>query len=135
MTTHQLKTLPEYWEALAAGIKTFDVRPDDRGFAVGDTLVLYRFDPAAASQECPELTFRVGYILGGGQFGVKAGYVILGLTAAPASGHPEAIPIPLQRRTTAGQLRHFAEVLRTSPGQRAAVCIALDVLAAELEGS
>lgn len=40
MTTHDLKTDPEVWAAVSDGSKTFEIRLNDRGFAVGDMLQL-----------------------------------------------------------------------------------------------
>ena len=42
---HELKCLPEYFEALAAGKKTFDIRKNDRGFQVGDLIALNEYLP------------------------------------------------------------------------------------------
>jgi len=36
MRTHRLKTWPQYFEAVLKGTKRFDIRVDDRDFAVGD---------------------------------------------------------------------------------------------------
>ena len=38
MTTHQLKTWPVYFKAIWDGIKTFDIRVNDRGFIPGTQL-------------------------------------------------------------------------------------------------
>ena len=40
MTVHEVKILPEHYTDVAAGIKTFESRKDDRNYAVGDKLVL-----------------------------------------------------------------------------------------------
>lgn len=45
MTVHNLKLLPEYFDAVVNGIKTFEIRKNDRDYKVGDTLHLYEFDP------------------------------------------------------------------------------------------
>lgn len=45
---HQLKTWPGYFHAVKTGVKTFEIRKDDRKFNVGDTLVLNEFVP------CPQ---------------------------------------------------------------------------------
>lgn len=45
MTVHKLKLFPEYFDAVANGIKTFEIRKNDRDYKVGDTLHLYEFDP------------------------------------------------------------------------------------------
>lgn len=43
--THDLKTLPEYYKDVASGLKTFELRRNDRNFQVGDTLLLREFVP------------------------------------------------------------------------------------------
>ncbi|MEE1897096.1 DUF3850 domain-containing protein [Flavobacterium rakeshii] len=43
--THELKTLPEYFEAVHNGTKNFEVRKNDRDFKLGDTLILKEFIP------------------------------------------------------------------------------------------
>lgn len=40
MTTHDLKCQPPWFAEVAAGRKTCEIRRDDRGFEVGDVLVL-----------------------------------------------------------------------------------------------
>ena len=40
--THELKTDPDAFDAVAAGLKTHEIRRDDRGFRVGDKLILRR---------------------------------------------------------------------------------------------
>lgn len=42
---HELKTWPRHFEAAARGEKPFEVRRNDRGFAVGDTLHLREWQP------------------------------------------------------------------------------------------
>lgn len=45
MRTHELKTLPEYFEEVWKGRKTFEVRKDDRGFKRWDRLRLNEWAP------------------------------------------------------------------------------------------
>ena len=83
---HILKTLPQYWDAVAAGAKTFEVRRDDRGFQKGDTVVLRRVDkdaPWRFQHPHRDLRFTIGWILTGGQFGLEPGYVVFSLHSAP----------------------------------------------------
>lgn len=94
MTEHILKTWPVYWYAVERGDKNFEVRRDDRGFQKGDAVVLrrtlddssYSFDIKSTGSERNgwqveyyDLRFRIMYVLTGGQFGVKPGYVVLAL--------------------------------------------------------
>ncbi len=65
---HTLKIWPQYFEAVAAGLKTFEVRDNDRGFQCGDTVELHEYDPLCNLGEAHRysgkaLTFRVGYVL------------------------------------------------------------------------
>ena len=41
---HRLKIMPEFFRAVTDGRKTFELRKDDRGFSVGDHLVLAEWD-------------------------------------------------------------------------------------------
>ena len=50
MKTHKLKCWPSYFEAIKSGTKTFEIRRNDRDFAVGDRLILQEFDPYRAEQ-------------------------------------------------------------------------------------
>lgn len=43
MKIHELKILPQYFEAVKSGEKTFELRKDDRDFQVGDVLMLKEF--------------------------------------------------------------------------------------------
>jgi Domain of unknown function (DUF3850) len=79
MTEHVLKTLEPYWEAVACGAKTFEVRRDDRGFQRGDILVLRCTQAKTGAGFDKEVRKRIGYILPGGQFGIEPGYVVMAL--------------------------------------------------------
>jgi len=85
--THDLKTLPVYFDAVHRGEKTFEIRRDDRGFQKGDTVRLRRYAPdfddarhwAAFPKSYPFIERRILWILTDGQFGLEPGYVILAL--------------------------------------------------------
>lgn len=70
---HELKTWPEYFEAVISGKKTFEIRKNDRDFKVGDLLLLKEFFPEAreagdngySGEEC---LCEVTYILNDGIF-------------------------------------------------------------------
>lgn len=97
--THELKTLPVYFDAVRRGEKTFEIRKDDRGFQKGDIVRLRRFDPSSDDRwhwgafpaSYPTVERRVSWILTGGQFGLEPGYVILALADPPP---PSPLPAP-----------------------------------------
>ena len=77
---HELKCLAPFYDAMARGEKTFDVRKDDRAFQTGDTLNLRRVDANPGDYvHYPVLVCRIVYVLRGGQFGIEPGYVVLGI--------------------------------------------------------
>ena len=88
MTEHVLKTLPQYWDAVERGEKTFEVRRDDRGFQRGDTVVLVRLN-SIGLETSARLRFTIGWILTGGQFGLEPGYVVFSLHPAPEAPDAE----------------------------------------------
>ena len=45
MTTHYLKCWPIFFFEAASGMKTFEIRKNDRDFRVGDIIVLQYWDP------------------------------------------------------------------------------------------
>ena len=79
MKVHNLKTWPEYLEALIEGRKTFEVRRNDRDFKVGDTLHLLGFDPDTCTMNGREHTMVVTYVMPGGTFGIAQDHVVMGV--------------------------------------------------------
>lgn len=77
--THELKTSPRFFEDVAEGKKTFDVRKD-RGFAVMDHLLLREWDPEIKAYTGRELLMTIFYMAIG--TGLRKGYVVLGLHKA-----------------------------------------------------
>ncbi len=100
---HELKTWPEFWDAVDRGEKTFEVRKDDRGFQVGDVLALQRWQPL---EETPsmngtytdrygvhlnwvdrakgEIRVSVTYKMPGGRFGIDPAFCVLGFKKVEA---------------------------------------------------
>ena len=75
MKTHELKIWPNFWDSINLGVKTFELRFDDRGFQVGDILSLT--DPYGRN-----LRVKVSYIFRGaewGDCGLDPGYVIMAI--------------------------------------------------------
>lgn len=83
-TVHKVKCWPNYYDAIVAGDKRFDVRRDDRGYQKGDIVCLQKYDPKTCRFVGSRATMpysiekEIKYILTGGQFGIEPGYVVLG---------------------------------------------------------
>ena len=65
--THALKTWPVYFEQVRCGMKTFDIRPDDRTprYEEGDLLDLREWDPALTRYTGRKITVSVTLVLRG----------------------------------------------------------------------
>jgi len=86
MRTHRLKTWPSYWEDMRSGKKKFEVRVNDRDFAVGDRVELDEHDPTWVRllnrEKGPTgrvLLTHILYILHGGQFGLPEKLCVFGI--------------------------------------------------------
>jgi ASC-1-like (ASCH) protein len=75
---HELKIWPQYYQRVAEGTKTFEVRKNDRKYQMGDEVVLYYYDPKEHdlnanvsldwikemfTKTYPPLSFKVGFVL------------------------------------------------------------------------
>ncbi len=84
---HTLKTWPPYFEHTMTRVKTFEVRRDDRPYALGDELDLVEWDRLSGEATGRRCTLRIVYILGreadgrcdAHAFGLEPGFVVLGL--------------------------------------------------------
>lgn len=76
---HHLKTWPDIFVVVWSGNKKFEIRKNDRGFQVGDVLVLQEYDPETKCYSGHEITCDVEWLLEGGQFGLEEGYVCMSL--------------------------------------------------------
>lgn len=75
---HELKTLPEYFEAVIKGEKLFEVRKCDRPFQKGDMLALNEYDKLTQSYTGRSCLVYVDYILLNDTY-CKDGYVIMSI--------------------------------------------------------
>ena len=75
---HELKILPQYFQAVWDGIKTFELRKDDRDYQRGDILVLREWDGKkyTGSAICVKVTYILQNAM---EYGLKRGYVIMGI--------------------------------------------------------
>ncbi len=87
MSEHDLKCWPEFWDNLESGRKTFEIRIDDRGFGLGDTLLLREWRPVEQTYTGREVRRTVTHLLRNWR-GIQSGYVIMSL-AADGTGKQE----------------------------------------------
>ena len=79
---HRLKIMPEFFQAVTEGRKTFELRKDDRDFSVGDGLILSEWNGHDFTGR--EYRCRIDYILKGYD-GLCPGYAILGIVPSQNS--------------------------------------------------
>lgn len=77
MTIHELKILPEYFDAVRSGDKRFELRRNDRDFHKGDILRLKEWDGEKYTGE--EIDVLVRYILFNWTAGLQDGYCIMSI--------------------------------------------------------
>lgn len=53
MNVHHVKCWPEFFEPIFAGLKTFEIRLNDRDYQVDDLLVLQEWTPHFHAYGCP----------------------------------------------------------------------------------
>lgn len=61
--THQLKTVQPFFDAVRDGKKTAELRKDDRGFQIGDVLVLREYDAKLRRYSGASVTVVVTHVL------------------------------------------------------------------------
>lgn len=93
---HSLKIWPSFFDDVAAGLKTFEVRKNDRDFRAGDVLCLFEYSNVEKRYTGRYLHKLVMYVLDGGAFGIEDGYCVMALGEAPSLstsvGSPELEP-------------------------------------------
>lgn len=119
---HELKTWPQYFQAITSGEKTFEIRKNDRGFKVGDTLRLCNYDPDLGRFTGHTVERKIAYIAQG-VFGLPDDVCVMSLAGA-ASVDRKAIVREFQRRAS-------AELCPTPDGY---VYHVLNKIAKEMEG-
>lgn len=78
ITTHQLKTVAPYFCAVLDGTKTFEFRYDDRGYKVGDILILKEYRARQQEFTGRKIKAEVTYVLSS-FVGMEYGYIVMGI--------------------------------------------------------
>ena len=76
---HELKAWPVYFEPIMEGCKCCDLRFDDRGYQVGDVLLLREWDPLAQEYTGRSIIAEVLHVMKDTRFGLKPGWVCLSI--------------------------------------------------------
>lgn len=74
---HDLKIWPDYFDSIDRGEKTFELRKNDRGFNINDTLCLREWNPVVKNYTGRQLNVKVTYICSNTVFGLQPGYVCM----------------------------------------------------------
>ena len=78
MKKHELKILPKHFQEVWDGIKTFELRKNDRNYQRGDILVLREWNGKEYTGSC--IAVRVTHILKDcPEYGLADGYCILSI--------------------------------------------------------
>ena len=89
MKVNYLKIKPEYFKDIERGVKTFELRKNDRDFKVGDVLMLIKLDNEGNETD-QVMRVKITYILKDcPDYGLKEGYAILGIDADGINAHEE----------------------------------------------
>ena len=75
MKTHELKIKPQYFKDVISGLKTFEVRKNDRNFEVGDIITLREFENGKFTGK--SINVEIVYILNDEEY-CKESYDVLG---------------------------------------------------------
>ena len=78
MKIHELKILPEYYDAVRCGNKRFEIRKNDRDYQVGDKLILKEWYRGKFTGR--QVERWVSYIYhGDGTYGLPEGFCVMAL--------------------------------------------------------
>ena len=76
---HEFKTWPMPFWALSRGVKTYEIRKDDRDFRVGDLLRLREWSQISEDYTGCEIVARISYKTPGGEWGLPMDVCVLGI--------------------------------------------------------
>lgn len=73
---HELKIMPQYYEPVLRKVKTFEIRKNDRNFAVGDEILLKEYDLDKKEYTGRQLKQEICFMT---DYAQQDGYVVLGI--------------------------------------------------------
>jgi hypothetical protein len=73
---HELKCWPEHFEPLSRGVKTVELRRNDRNYQVGDVLILREWEPMENAYTGRNVHATITHIVSGGEW-LNPGYVAM----------------------------------------------------------
>jgi hypothetical protein len=82
---HKLKCWPQFYQDIFDDVKQFELRLDDRKYAVGDRIELKEFNPYTNKFTRREMVLFITYILKDFP-GIEKGYVIFGFKIVDKGG-------------------------------------------------
>ena len=91
MSLHELKIWPEYFDAVASGRKTFEVRKNDRDFRTRDILTLREWSPFSQTYSGRTLDALVTYVTYDPEWGFPPGVCVMAITLRDLV-HTDALP-------------------------------------------
>ena len=82
---HQIKLVQPYVDAVYKGLKTFEVRKNDRDYQIGDIIDFIPVIKTKAGEVIPikhpitNKRYVITYILNGGDYGIDKDYVVFAI--------------------------------------------------------
>ena len=80
MTEHNLKIKHKYWKDVQDGVKTFEIRKNDRDYKVGD---IVHFIPISDDSNIilphNKNSYRITYVFTGGEYGLDNDFCVFGI--------------------------------------------------------
>lgn len=76
MNSHELKLSTEFFPAVAQGIKTFEIRKNDRGYELGDILILSEWELTGHFYTGRKLIAEITYIT---NYAQQDNYIVMGI--------------------------------------------------------
>lgn len=73
---HDLKLSNKYFDDVGRGLKTFEIRKNDRNYQVGDTIVFHKVDELGNYEGWTTKEFKITYIT---DYAQQDGYVVMAI--------------------------------------------------------